>query len=61
MAPEFYMYIEFIYWYNFDMVIEPRAVYFSEITVKLIQSVLLNTAYLTLQAAIIKQVKYIAK
>ena len=61
MAPEFYMYIEFIYWYNFDMVIEPLVVYFSEITVKLIQSVLLNTAYLTLQAAVIKQVKYIAK
>ena len=38
------------------MVIEPLAVYFSEITVKLIQSVLLNTAYLTLQAAVIKQV-----
>ena len=61
MAPEFYMYIEFIYWYNFGMVIEPLVVYFSEITVKLIQSVLLNTAYLILQAAVIKQVKYIAK
>jgi hypothetical protein len=43
------------------MVIEPLAVYFTEITVKLIQSVLLNTAYLILQAAVIKQVKYIAK
>ena len=61
MAPEFYMYIEFIYWYNFDMVIEPLMVYFSEMTVKLIQSVSLNTSYLTLQAAVIKQVKYIAK
>ena len=61
MAPEFYMYIEFIYWYNFGMAIEPLVVYFSEITVKLIQSVLLNTAYLILQAAVIKQVKYIAK
>ena len=61
MEPEFYMYIELIYWYNFDMVIDLLAVYFSEITVKLIQSVLLNTAYLILQAAVIKQVKYIAK
>ena len=43
------------------MVIEPLAVYFSEITVKLIQSVLLNTDYLILQAAVINQVKYIAK
>jgi hypothetical protein len=61
MAPEFYMYIELIYWYNFDMVIDPLAVYFSEITVKLIQSVLLNTDYLILQAVVINQVKYIAK
>ena len=43
------------------MVIEPLEVYFSEITVKLIQSVLLNTAYLTLQSSVINQVKYIAK
>ena len=43
------------------MVIEPLAVYFSEITVKLIQSVLLNTTCLILQGAVIKQVKYIAK
>ena len=43
------------------MVIEPLAVYFSEITVKLIQSVSLNTSYLILQAAVIKQVKCIAK
>ena len=43
------------------MVIDPLVVYFSEITVKLIQSALLNTSYLILQAAVIKQVKYIAK
>ena len=43
------------------MVIEPLMVYFSEMTVKLIQSVSLNTSYLTLQAAVIKQVKYTAK
>jgi len=43
------------------MVIEPLVVYFSEITVKLIQSVLLNTDYLILQAVVINQVKYIAK
>ena len=38
------------------MVIDPLVVYFSVITVKLIQSVLLNTADLILQAAVIKQV-----
>ena len=43
------------------MVVGPLAVYFSEITVKLIQSVLLNTTYLILKAAVIKQVKNIAK
>ena len=43
------------------MVIEPLAVYFSKIAVKLIQSVSLNTCYLILQGAVIKQVKYIAK
>ena len=43
------------------MVIDPLAVYFSEITVNLIQYVLLNTTYLILQAAVIKQVKHIAK
>ena len=43
------------------MVIEPLMVYFSEMTVKLIQSVSLNTSYLTLQAAVIKHVKYTAK
>ena len=38
------------------MVIEPLAVYFSEIAVKLIQSISLNTSYLILQEAEIKQV-----